>query len=497
VDYNDVWHNAGGDYEGISPGAHDISIDPLLADPANGDFHLQPGSPCIDAGDPGSHPSTDFESDLRPMGAAADIGVDEYRSLGVVKTSIPDEASPGAPVTYAVRYFNLTADILTDVRLTDTLPIETAFVGYQADGLTCTHDGATWGGRLSCNLNAASLAPGESRELTMTVALVGTLPRPQWVSNPITLTASANGEPLISRDQAATWVSWCAVRLNTTPMGGDIQAAINASTQTADVIKVSGTCQLHDLTLNKTLILQGGWNRDFTERDPLVHNTTLDGRGLGRVIQVEGDVSPTIDGFAITRGVTNDAGGGISITSGSPIVQNNTFTSNYAGSGGGINIETGSPLIESNVFTGNYATTGAGLSNGSGSPVIQNNTFTGNHTYSGGSSPYFGKGGGLYIGSGSPIIQNNVFTSNSSQTGGGGLYNWEGNPTIQNNLFLSNFTYDIGGGMITIFGTPIIQNNNFRLNRASTGGGVALDTGTPIFRSNIVMDNIASTERLK
>jgi parallel beta-helix repeat protein len=78
LDYNDVWNNTGGNYYDINPGLHDISLDPLLVDHANGDFHLAPGSPCIDAGDPLNYPPTDFEGDLRPSGPAPDIGADEY-----------------------------------------------------------------------------------------------------------------------------------------------------------------------------------------------------------------------------------------------------------------------------------------------------------------------------------------------------------------------------------------------------------------------------------
>ena len=76
--YNDVWNNLGGNYYNIDPGAHDISADPLLVDPVNGDFHLSSGSPCIDAGDPVNYPPLDFEGDARPNGIAPDIGADEY-----------------------------------------------------------------------------------------------------------------------------------------------------------------------------------------------------------------------------------------------------------------------------------------------------------------------------------------------------------------------------------------------------------------------------------
>jgi hypothetical protein len=78
LDYNDVWNNTGGNYSGVYPGAQDISIDPRLVDPANGDFHLAADSPCIDAADPVNYPPTDFEGDPRPNGVAPDIGADEF-----------------------------------------------------------------------------------------------------------------------------------------------------------------------------------------------------------------------------------------------------------------------------------------------------------------------------------------------------------------------------------------------------------------------------------
>jgi uncharacterized protein DUF1565 len=61
-----------------------ISLDPLLVDPANDDYHLAAQSPCVDAGvDPvawygGDLADYDFEGDARPWGAGWDIGADEW-----------------------------------------------------------------------------------------------------------------------------------------------------------------------------------------------------------------------------------------------------------------------------------------------------------------------------------------------------------------------------------------------------------------------------------
>ena len=56
-----------------------LSTDPLLVGPPN-DFHLESGSPAIDAGDPAyvsDANETDLDGDPRREGQRVDIGVDE------------------------------------------------------------------------------------------------------------------------------------------------------------------------------------------------------------------------------------------------------------------------------------------------------------------------------------------------------------------------------------------------------------------------------------
>ena len=66
-------------YSGLSAGSTDISVDPLLENWKYGKVHIQPGSPCRNAGDSSVvvAGSLDMDSQPRIQGASVDIGADE------------------------------------------------------------------------------------------------------------------------------------------------------------------------------------------------------------------------------------------------------------------------------------------------------------------------------------------------------------------------------------------------------------------------------------
>ncbi len=107
LSHNDVYGNPH-NYQGPSPGATDISADPLFVDSAGSDYHLQAGSPCIDAGDDTAVDSSGLERDLdgnpRIIGSHVDIGAYEYDppSATVAKAANQPDPTNTSPINFTV-----------------------------------------------------------------------------------------------------------------------------------------------------------------------------------------------------------------------------------------------------------------------------------------------------------------------------------------------------------------------------------------------------------
>ncbi|MCH8010394.1 MAG: VCBS repeat-containing protein [Candidatus Marinimicrobia bacterium] len=110
-------------------GDGNIDADPLFVDAENGDFHLQWGSPAIDAGDPASDPDPDgtivdmgaFYFDQRLLPPAAPVGLDYI--AGASSVTITWSPNTEVDLTHYMLYHStdqVTFDSLTSVFAPDT-----------------------------------------------------------------------------------------------------------------------------------------------------------------------------------------------------------------------------------------------------------------------------------------------------------------------------------------------------------------------------------------
>jgi len=76
-DHNCVYNSAVANFQGSNQGNYDLTANPLMTDPAKGDFSLQSFSPCIDAGT-NVGLTQDYYGRLVPNGVSYDIGACEY-----------------------------------------------------------------------------------------------------------------------------------------------------------------------------------------------------------------------------------------------------------------------------------------------------------------------------------------------------------------------------------------------------------------------------------
>jgi hypothetical protein len=102
-------------WTGALRGIGNIGDNPLLAP---GNYHLEYGSPCIDAGDPTGyyHGQTDIDGQHRVMGGRVDIGADEYEPATMVGLEImgPNDVAENFSANYkAILHFdnNSIADV--------------------------------------------------------------------------------------------------------------------------------------------------------------------------------------------------------------------------------------------------------------------------------------------------------------------------------------------------------------------------------------------------
>jgi hypothetical protein len=275
-----------------------------------------------------------------------------------------------------------------------------------------------------------------------------------------------------------------------------IQAAINAAVA-GDVVSVAAGTYNENLTFKNGVSVAGA-GRSVT---------FVDGGRRGSVATlVDCDATTQVSGLTIRNGQA-EAGGGIFIDGGAPVVTLNRITGNsavmpgssyYYSYGGGLEILYSNAVVTDNLIESNDADVGAGLEILAGSPQVLRNQFSLNDAFLSGG----GMSADLNLGTTASFSMNR-FDRNGAGFGGGLALAGPGAPLVSNNLITGN-TAALPGGDLSYGGAADVFYSNARLinntlsgNRADIGGAVSIDFprgGTPALINNIVHGNAAAAD---
>jgi hypothetical protein len=396
------------DVQGGYPGVGNINANPQFVNAAAGNFVLEPGSPCVNAGNNSAIPSgitTDLAGNPRIEGTAVDMGAYE--------TQLPLAANAGGPY-YALPGTTITLDGSGSSSAPGPLTYAWDFTG---NGLFTDASGPN-----PTFTVPAGDAPGTSIPIALRVT--------DSASNSVVSTSSVIVlSPVVYVDSRATGsdngTNWANAFTNL-----QSALAVAVSGQTIDVAEgtytpTTGTNRMATFDVVNGLTIEGGFAglADPTAAQNINAYTTILSGDIGVIgnnsdnsynvmVVASGNNSVVLNGLTISGGNANDGsgnddgGGGIRIDSGEVTVSNCTFAANNGNYGGAIEI----------------ARTGAG-------PVL--------------------------------TIANSMFSRNSGL--GAGIYEGYSNANIVNCAFINN----MGDAINNVYSSPDITNCTFTGNNGS------------------------------
>ncbi len=171
----------------------------------------------------------------------------------------------------------------------------------------------------------------------------------------------------------------------------DLTTALATATNPAEVWVAAGTYtpganRTDSFQMETGVALYGGFSgvetslaqRNIAANPTILSGAIADGTVTNNAYHVVDastvGATAVLDGFTITGGYADGVGnghwlgGGIRMSSGSPVIRNTTIRGNVATHGGGVYVDDGSPLFDNVTFIGNTADRGGGLYTETGAP---------------------------------------------------------------------------------------------------------------------------------
>jgi len=394
---NCVYKNNSADYVGLSRGVGDIQVDPKFGSYKYGNLHIQPDSPCVNAGydNVAELPQYDVDGHARKLGGRVDIGADE--SDGTVWVDMPN----------VIIYVSPTGND--------------------------DNDGMNW-----------DAAKGTIQGAIDTAATVG---GDVWICE------GEYDEHLYLRPYVHLFGGFTGNEIEKQERDFKVNKSIIHPQTSGRIIRMQrghGLNTIDGLVLTEANAggdsgVDGGAIYCHNSSPVITNNEITDCVAVnGGAIACDLLANPLIAYNTISGCQADEAGGAIyAVGQSSPIIKNNRISGNSAeeeGAGMLLDEECSSiianNIIEDNVLLDDRETIGGAIlcrgNETRTSPKIYNNTFIRNAA---------AEGGAIYIDTSSPVIANNIFAYNNT----GIRVLKSAKPTIMNNCVFENTLYNYSG----------------------------------------------------
>lgn len=346
LESNCVYNPGGANYTWLSTGPRDIQTDPKLVAVQYGRFHIQPDSPCRDAGDiysiqPGW---VDMDGQPRCQGESVDIGADESDGTNwdaapaIVRVSPSgDDANNGSSWALSKR------------------TVQSGLNAASAQGGEVWVAAGTYGERIVLTPYAHLYAGFGGTESSRSER--------NWIKNIAVLDGSgADSVIRVLTGYRVSTIDGFTIRNGKASAGGGMLCT-----------SASPTISNNNITANTASATGGGvccrTSLAVISNNRITGNSATNGAGMSFYNCFSG---ATVSGNTIAANTASASGGGVYCFShASPSIVNNTIAGNTAASGGGICCVTYSPPACTNNI---LALNSSGVYKDSGShPILTNN----------------------------------------------------------------------------------------------------------------------------